>query len=114
MTSRLYLAPLICACLTPAFAQGGPAGHWEGTLQLPDREIQITVDLAQDAKAGWIGALSQVSQGIRDVPLADITVNEKSVKFRIVAGGANAPAFDCNLESATSLHCTLTTPGGSI
>lgn len=114
MSSRLHLAPFLCAFLTTGFAQTGPAGHWEGTLQLPDREIQITVDLTQDAKGGWIGALSQVSQGVRDVPLADISVNDKSVKFRIVAGGANAPAFDCNLESASSLHCTLTTPGGSI
>ena len=113
MSSRLQLAPLICALLPAAFAQTGPAGHWEGTLQVPDREIQITIDLAQDAKGSWIGTFSQ-NQGGPSVPLADIKVADKNVKFRIAVGGANAPNFDCNLENPASMPCTVNTPGGSL
>src|SRR5690242_12945028 len=99
MSPRLHLAPLICAFLAPAFAQSGAAGHWEGTLQVPDREIKITVDLGQDAKGAWIGAFSQATQNVNNVALADIKVDDKSVKFRIAAGGSSSPAFDCSLET---------------
>ena len=49
-----------------------------------------------------------------NVPLADIKVDDKSVKFKIAAGGPNAPDFDCSLESATSMKCTLHGPGGAV
>jgi hypothetical protein len=114
MSSRLQLAPLICALLPAAFAQTGPAGRWEGTLQVPNREIQIVVDLTQDAKGVWIGAFSQGTQNAPSVPLADVKVDDKNVKFRIAAGGPNAPDFDCNLENPGSMHCNLTTPGGQL
>jgi hypothetical protein len=114
MTSRLHLATLICAILPAAFAQTGPAGHWEGTLQVPNREIQVVVDLAQDAKGLWIGTFSQGNQNAPSVPLADIKVADKNVKFRIAAGGPNAPDFDCTLENPDSMSCTLTTPGGTL
>jgi hypothetical protein len=114
MASLSHVAPLLCgAFLTAAFAQSGPAGHWEGTVQLPDRDIQIVVDLAKDDKGAWSGAFAQ-GEGVRNVPLGDIKVDDKSVKFRIAAGGANAPDFDCSLESPTSMRCTLNTPGGSV
>ena len=80
---------------------------------MPNREIQITVDLAQDAKGSWIGTFSQ-NQGGPSVPLADIKVADKNVKFRIAVGGANAPDFDCKLEPPASMPCTVNTPGGSL
>jgi hypothetical protein len=115
MRSLSHVAPLICGVfLSAAFAQSGPAGHWEGTVQLPDRDLQIVVDLAKDGKGAWIGTFAQTSQGVKNVPLADIRIDDKSAKFRISAGGANAPEFDCALESPTAMRCTLTTPGGSV
>src|SRR5260370_34147238 len=90
MSCQLHLAPLICAMLPAAFAQTGPAGHWEGTLQVPNREIQIVVDLAQDAKGLWIGTFSQGTQNAPSVPLGDIKVDDKNVKFRIAAGGSHS------------------------
>lgn len=110
MRSLLRFALLPCGL---AFAQTGPAGHWEGALKLPDRDVQIAVDLTKDNKDAWIGAVTQGAQSTQGVPLADIKVEDKSVKFRVSAGG-NAPSFDCTLESATALRCTLTGPGGSL
>lgn len=114
MISRLHIAPLICASLAAAFAQAGPAGHWEGAVQLPDRELQITVDLTKDDKGAWIGTFAQTTQNVRNLALADIKVDDKSVKFRIAAGGSNAPSFDCSLENPTAMKCTMTTPAGSV
>jgi hypothetical protein len=107
MRCLLRFALLPCGL---AFAQTGPTGHWEGAIKLPEREIQLAADLAKDEKGAWIGTLAQSGQVI---PLADIAVADKSVKFRLSVGGANAPAFDCILETA-ALNCTINTPGGSI
>jgi hypothetical protein len=79
-----------------------------------NREIQVAVDLAQDAKGLWIGTFSQGTQNATSVPLADIKVADKNVKFRLAAGGPNAPDFDCSLENPSSMRCTLTTPGGAL
>jgi len=113
MTCQLRLVPLFCASLAAAFAQSAPApaGHWEGTVQLPDRELQIALDLAKDAKGGWIGSFAQNE---RNIDLADIKVEDKSVRFRMAVGGTNAPSFDCTVESPTTMKCNLNTPGGSV
>jgi hypothetical protein len=111
MSYLLRLALLPCGL---AFAQTGPAGHWEGALKLPDREIQIAVDLAKDDKGAWIGAFAQKTQNVVNVSLAEIKVEDKSVKFRISAGGPSAPSFDCTRETAAVLHCTVNGPGGSL
>jgi hypothetical protein len=81
---------------------------------VPNREIQVVLDLAQDAKGLWIGTFSQGTQNAPSVPLADIKVVDKNVKFRIAAGGPNAPDFDCSLENPGSMRCNLTTPGGTL
>jgi hypothetical protein len=114
MASTIRVVTLVCSVsLTAALAQTGPAGHWEGTLQLPNRELRIAVDLDKDDKGAWIGTFVQGDQNDRNAPLANIKVDDKTVKFRI-AVGSNAPDFDCALESSASMKCTLTTPGGSL
>ena len=110
MRYNLRLALFPC-CL--AFAQTGPAGHWDGAIKLPDREIQISVDLAKDDKGAWIGAFTQNPQNVQ-VPLAEIKVEDKSVKFRLSVGGPSAPSFDCTQEGAASLQCAVNGPGGSL
>jgi hypothetical protein len=116
MTSLLRAMPLICGLLlsAPAFGQTGPAGHWEGSVQLPDRDMQIVIDLAKDDKGVWIGTFAQTTQNVRNVPLADLKVDGKSVKFKIGSSGPNAPDVDCTLENPNSLNCTLTGAGGSV
>jgi hypothetical protein len=119
MHSPLRVVPLTLiglVLLNTGYAQtgAGPAGHWEGSIQLPDREVQILLDLAKDEKGAWAGTFAQTTQNVRNVPLADIKVEDKSVKFRISAGGANAPSFDCNLDGPSAMSCTLNTPGGSV
>ena len=113
MASLLRVAPLIFAvCLTPCFAQTGPAGHWDGALQLPDREVSIALDLARNDKGAWVGTFTQTAQNVT-LPLTDIKIDDKSAKFR-VAAGASAPDFDCALESSTSMRCTVAAGGGSL
>jgi hypothetical protein len=108
----LRIAPFVCGALAvPAFAQ--TAGHWEGTIPVPNQEVQIAVDLAKDDRGAWVGVFAQVTQNVRNIPLSDVKVDEKSVKFRLSVG-ANSPDFDCQVLSASAMQCTLTTPGGSL
>jgi hypothetical protein len=102
--------------IAAGFSQSGPgpAGHWEGTVQLPDRELQIAIDLAKDDKGAWTGTFGQITQNVRDIPLGDITVDGSTVKFRIAAPGGNAPTFECGVQSPSVMNCTLSTPGGSV
>ena len=76
----LVLAMLLAWSMpsAPIVAAAGPAGHWEGKIQIPDREMAFAVDLAQDAAGAWIGSLSLRGA---DLPLADITVKDGAVRF---------------------------------
>jgi hypothetical protein len=71
----LWLSPM------PARAATGPAGHWEGKIQIPDHELSFTVDLDQGPKGEWIGSLSITGAGSVDVPLLKIVVSGTSVQF---------------------------------
>jgi hypothetical protein len=102
--------------LSSGFAQTGPgpAGHWEGTLQLPDRGIQLVLDLAKDDKGAWTGSFAQPEQSVSSVPLAGLKVDGKGVKFQLAAGGPNAPSFDCTQESAAAMSCAVASTGGTL
>ena len=89
------------------------AGHWDGAISVPDREIKIALDLTKDDKGAWIGTFTQLPNA-RNVPVSDLKVDGKSVKFRVGPAGSNAPNFDCTQEDAASLNCTLSVPGGSV
>jgi hypothetical protein len=109
MRSLIALLPLTCAL----FAQTGPAGHWEGNIQTPDREVQITLDLAKDDKGAWTGSFADVSRNATGLPIEAVKTDGKKLTFRL-ALGANAPDFDCTLESAAAMNCTVNGPGGSV
>ena len=103
-----------CALLPGlALAQTAPAGHWEGNIQTPDREITIVLDLAKNDKGAWVGTLAQPEQNVKGAPLTDIQVAEKNVKFRL-APSANAPSMDCTVTSETAMKCAITGPGGDV
>ncbi|HEY1239940.1 MAG TPA: hypothetical protein VGF16_05255 [Bryobacteraceae bacterium] len=58
-----------------------PSGHWTGTIQIPDREIRFTIDLAKNAKGELIGTFSNPQENLKGLPLRKITVEGKSIKF---------------------------------
>jgi len=66
------------------FAQTGPTGHWEGVLNADGREIGLSLDLAKDAKAGWIASMGVPAQNVTGLVVKDLAVDGKSVKFMAV------------------------------
>jgi hypothetical protein len=88
---------LLGAGLALAQTDSKAAGHWQGKIQIPDRELGITVDLAKSAKGVWIGSMSVIGTSSMDVPLADITIEGTAVRF-----AANLPeraSFDGQLAA---------------
>ncbi|MGE5569465.1 MAG: hypothetical protein ACM3S5_10565 [Rhodospirillales bacterium] len=100
MRSFLITAVFVFAAIAAASFQDKPAGsgHWEGTIQVPDRELKVAVDLALNEKGEWIGTIAVPEQNMRDFPLAGIAVKGTSVAFEL-PGIPGAPAFQGNLSS---------------
>lgn len=74
----------MCLALLLFVAQTASAilsGHWEGSIQLPQQPIAITVDLAPNGAGTWIGSMSVSQSSSRDVPLADLVVDGSTVRF---------------------------------
>lgn len=83
MNNILFLGTglILWSGLGLAQAASNPAGHWRGRIQIPDHELEIVVDLAPNVAGAWIGSMSVTGTGAHDVPLDEITVNDKGVRF---------------------------------
>ena len=105
---RLSHLMLLLASLLATFAPGpraqaaaGPSGHWEGKIQLPEREMAFAVDLAKGPSGGWIGSLSVAGTTSIDVPLENITISDASVKFTAALPGATTFEGTLSADAAT-------------
>ena len=85
----MYLAMLLVVSLVSLGMQVAvdPSGRWEGKIQIPERAVSVTVDLAKTAAGVWIGSLSiPVSTSI-DVPLGNIRIEGTVVTFTAMLPG---------------------------
>jgi len=90
------------------YAAESPAGRWEGMVRIPDRDLNIVIDLAQDSAGQWVGSAVLPGTGVRGAALSDIRVNGDEVSFGIkrVLGGpvlkgrVDGDAFTGNYEQA--------------
>lgn len=80
IAATFFAASLLCAA---AFAQPGPqaAGHWEGKIQIPEHELNVSVDLDRNPQGAWIGSMTVTGSTSVDVPLTTVSVDGASVKF---------------------------------
>ena len=76
------MVSILLGCF-PLWAGAAPApeGRWEGPLQIPGRELQVVVDLAQDSAGAWTGSIIIPGLGIKGAPLANIVVTERELAF---------------------------------
>jgi hypothetical protein len=82
----------------PARAQSGPAGHWEGAIQLPGQELQIALDLADRGGGKWEGTIDIPMQNIKGFPLGGLTVQGNTVSFAM-KGVPGEPQFKGTLAA---------------
>jgi hypothetical protein len=75
-------------------AEENATGRWEGTVQIPSRELVLIVDLAAGSgdKGGWQGSITFPELGIKGAPLNDIALNGGNVAFSIKSALADQHA----------------------
>ncbi|MGC2626537.1 MAG: PQQ-binding-like beta-propeller repeat protein [Candidatus Udaeobacter sp.] len=66
----------------PCRAEDVVSGRWEGTARIPDNELTVVVDLAQENGA-WTGSIIIPGLGLKGVPLTDIKVQSPDVNFAV-------------------------------
>jgi hypothetical protein len=116
MKSLFSALAIVALALPLASAQNKPAGtgHWEGSIQVPDHELKILVDLAQNDKAEWVGAIGIPEQGLKEFPLSKIVVKGSAVSF-VMSGVPGEPAFQGDLTpSGKAIKGNFTQGGASL
>jgi hypothetical protein len=73
---------LIVAAALPSRAEDAISGRWEGTARVPDDELPVIVDLAQENGA-WVGSIIIPGFGVKGTPLTDIKMEPPDVKFAV-------------------------------
>lgn len=71
----LFTSALLCRAEEPA------AGRWEGKIQIPERELTLTVDLAQDSAGAWKGSIIIPELNLQGGTLADIALSGADISF---------------------------------
>ena len=93
-TRLVFLSSWLLMPADAAFAQTpvDPAGHWEGTVQVPDSPVSIEIDLVMSNAGALRGTFAQPAQGIKALPLSAVSVEGRTVRF-VVKGNAQGSAF---------------------
>jgi len=76
------IAILIVAVALPCRGEDAISGRWEGTARVPDDELTVIVDLAQENGA-WVGSIIIPGLGLKGTQLTDIKVEPPDVKFAV-------------------------------
>lgn len=97
LLSAVLMIAFVVMPLALAQSKLAGAGHWEGAIQLPDRELTVAVDLAQNEKGEWVGDIDILQQGAKDVPLSKVAVKGASVSFAL-EGIPGDPSFQGDLS----------------
>jgi hypothetical protein len=76
------IAILIVAAALPCRAEDAIIGRWEGGARMPDDELNVIVDLAQQ-NGVWVGSIIIPGLGVKGSPLTDIKVQAPDVNFAV-------------------------------
>src|SRR5215471_14429730 len=60
-----------------------PEGRWEGRLQIPGRDLNLVVDLAENGAEPWTGSITIFGLGIKGAPLSNLVVRDTHLTFDI-------------------------------
>jgi len=83
LLAALFLFP---ARLLMAQSPVDPSGHWEGTVQIPNMELKIEIDLVKNSKGELAGTFGSAPQNLKGLPLSSVAVEGRSVRLVLKAG----------------------------
>ncbi len=76
------LAIVVFVAALPCRGEDVISGRWEGTAHIPDDDLNVIVDLAQENGA-WVGSIIIPGLDMKGAPLTDITVKAPDVSFSV-------------------------------
>jgi len=79
----LAVGLFLLASVTVGRAEESASGRWEGSVQIPGRELTLVVDLARDSHGSWIGSIIIPGLDIKGALLTEIAVKDSSASFAI-------------------------------
>jgi hypothetical protein len=82
---------MAAACLAVAVSAQAQStadlsGHWEGTVNLPNFQLPLAIDIARGEPGGFVGTLTNDADGIAGLPLKTVTLDGRLVQFVIASG----------------------------
>ncbi len=114
IAASLLLVPAGVLC---AQAPIDPSGHWTGAIHVPpfngagSREVAVEIDLTTNAAGVLGGTFTQADQGVKGLPLSNVSRDGRTVSFEIKANGGGV--FRGTQSDATSISGEfVTTQGG--
>lgn len=102
------------APLARAQAVADPSGHWEGALQAPLGEVVIEIDLARNPKGDLIGTFTNPKGQLRGYPLANISVENRTIKFELKANSGGGPFEGTLFSDGKSMSGDFRTQGYTV
>lgn len=97
LTKQTILLGAFFLSTMSALPATGPSGHWEGSIRSSIGELSFEIDLGKNSAGEFTGALNEPSENITGLPLANIVVDDKSVRFQ-VKGSRGERAFKGTLS----------------
>lgn len=88
--------------------------HWEGRIEVPGQPLEIDVNLESDADGPLSGDISIPIQGIRDLDLAELLADGRTIHFKI-PGIPGEPTFEGALaEDGSEITGTFRQAGNEL
>lgn len=83
---KIYVLLCAIALVYFSFAQ---AGRWEGTLEVSGLKLDMIIELEEQVEA-WKGSLDIPIQNVKNMDLADLSIQKETISFRLPEVPGNA------------------------
>lgn len=114
-TATVFVAAMTMASVTfaqPATATA-PAGHWEGTIEVPGQPLAIQVDLAKTGDK-WDGTITIPAQNLKGFPLGGIQISGDKATFAITGAPGNPTFNGAVAKDGQTISGDFTQGGGTL
>jgi hypothetical protein len=80
---RLFATILFASVALSRADETGAAGRWEGTVQIPGRDLRLIVDLSREQGKDWIGSIIVPGCDVKGAELVDLHLRGDDLGFSI-------------------------------
>lgn len=89
----LLAAMVLCPMIVLAESAPPASAHWTGAINAA-RDIEMSLDLAQNAKGEWIGSMSLPAFNLIDLPVEKLSINGRKILF-----GADGSSYEAEVSA---------------